>query len=132
MSYIKRDRRAAWYMLAPALLMIGVFIVLPFLMSVVLSFTDQRLVPNPNVPTSFIGWRNYVRLAEDGDFLNAFWRTATFTILVVPLQSVMGFTHQYQIADAKFISWHLFFTHCHFDGRCFRHLVFSLSTRGLL
>ncbi len=90
MSYIKRDRRAAWYMLAPALLMIGVFIVLPFLMSVILSFTDQRLVPNPNVPTSFIGWRNYVRLAEDGDFLNAFWRTATFTILVVPLQSVMG------------------------------------------
>ena len=90
MSYIKRDRRAAWYMLAPALLMIGVFIVLPFLMSVVLSFTDQRLVPNPNVPTSFIGWRNYVRLAEVGDFLNAFWRTATFTILVVPLQSVMG------------------------------------------
>jgi multiple sugar transport system permease protein len=90
MSMMKKDRRSAWLMLAPTLFMIGLFIVLPFLMSVVLSFTDQRLVPNPNVPTSFIGWRNYQRLAEDGDFLNAFWRTAYFTVLVVPLQSLMG------------------------------------------
>jgi multiple sugar transport system permease protein len=90
MSYMKRDQRSAWLMLAPALLMIGLFIVVPFLMSVVLSFTDQRLVPNPNVPTKFVGLRNYLRLAEMGEFLNAFWRTATFTILVVPLQCAMG------------------------------------------
>lgn len=90
MSYMKKDQRIAWALLAPALLLIAIFIVLPFLMSVVLSFTDQRLVPNPNVPTSFIGWRNYLRLAEDGEFLNAFFRTATFTILVVPLQCAMG------------------------------------------
>jgi multiple sugar transport system permease protein len=90
MSMMKKDRRAAWLMLAPALFLIGIFIVVPFLMSVVLSFTDQRLVPNPNVPTAFIGLRNYQRLAEDGDFLNAFWRTAYFTVLVVPIQSLMG------------------------------------------
>ena len=90
MSYMKKDQKIAWAMLSPALLLIAIFVVLPFLMSVVLSFTDQRLVPNPNVPTSFIGWRNYLRLFEDGDFLNAFIRTAYFTILVVPLQSAMG------------------------------------------
>lgn len=87
---MKRDQWQAWAFLAPAVVLIAIFIVLPFLMSVVLSFTDQRLVPNPNVPTKFIGWRNYVRLAEDGEFLNAFWRTATFAVLVVPLQSAMG------------------------------------------
>jgi multiple sugar transport system permease protein len=85
MSLMRRDQWTAWAMLAPALGMITLFILVPFLLSVILSFTDQRLVANANVPTEFIGFRNYVRLAEAGDFLNAFFRTATFTILVVPL-----------------------------------------------
>jgi multiple sugar transport system permease protein len=84
MSLMRRDQWTAWAMLAPALGMITLFILVPFLLSVILSFTDQRLVANANVPTEFIGFRNYVRLAEAGDFLNAFFRTATFTILVVP------------------------------------------------
>ena len=71
--------------------MISLFIIVPFLMSVVLSFTDQRLVSNANVPTEFIGLLNYQRLWEAGEFLNAFWRTGTFAILVVPLQCVFGF-----------------------------------------
>jgi multiple sugar transport system permease protein len=90
MAVRKQDRWSAWGMLAPALIMISIFILLPFLMSVLLSFTDQRLVPNANVPTRFVGGRNYLRLAEDGEFLNAFFRTATFTILVVPMQCVLG------------------------------------------
>jgi multiple sugar transport system permease protein len=90
MALAAKDQKSAWSMLAPALGLIALFIVLPFLMSVVLSFTDQRLVPNPNVPTKFVGARNYVRLAEQGDFLNAFFRTAYFCILVVPLQCLMG------------------------------------------
>jgi multiple sugar transport system permease protein len=84
------NNRTAWTMFAPALLMLCLFIVVPFFMSVYFSFTDQRLLANPNVPTEFIGMRNYVRLFEDGAFQNAFWRTATFAIMVVPLQSAMG------------------------------------------
>lgn len=90
MSYMKKEQRQAWIFLAPALALIVIFIVLPFAMSAVISFTDQRLVPNANVPTKFIGWRNYLRLFESGEFLNAFFRTATFVVLVVPLQSAMG------------------------------------------
>jgi multiple sugar transport system permease protein len=84
------DTKSAWTMLAPALIMVALFIVFPFFMSIYFSFTDQRLVPNLNVPTEFVGFRNYVRLFEDGAFQNAFFRTATFTILVVPLQCAMG------------------------------------------
>jgi multiple sugar transport system permease protein len=82
--------RTAWTMLLPAIGLVSLFIVLPFLMSVYFSFTDQRLLVNPNVPTEFIGMRNYLRLFEDGAFQNAFFRTATFTIMVVPLQCAMG------------------------------------------
>lgn len=90
MSNMKKDRWRAWAFLAPALGLIAIFIVLPFVLSAVLSFTDQRLVPNPNVPTKFVGWRNYVRLFESGEFVNAFFRTSLFVVLVVPLQSAMG------------------------------------------
>ncbi len=90
MALKSKDQKSAWAMLTPALALIALFILLPFLMSVVLSFTDQRLVPNANVPTKFVGARNYIRLAEQGAFLNAFFRTATFCILVVPLQCFFG------------------------------------------
>jgi multiple sugar transport system permease protein len=86
----RSDTGTAWTFLGPSLFLIAIFIVLPFSLSVLLSFTDQRLVPNPNIKTEFIGVRNYIRLFEGGDFQNAFWRTAYFTILVVPLQSAMG------------------------------------------
>jgi multiple sugar transport system permease protein len=86
----KSDAWNAWMMLGPALALIGLFIVVPFLLSVYFSFTDQRLVPNANVPTKLVGMRNYVRLFEAGEFQNAFWRTAYFSILVVPLQSALG------------------------------------------
>jgi multiple sugar transport system permease protein len=90
MALASKDQKTAWALLFPAFGMIALFIVLPFLMSVVLSFTDQRLVPNASVPTKFVGLRNYVRLAEAGEFLNAFFRTLTFAVLVVPLQCLFG------------------------------------------
>ena len=90
MSLKTRDKWTAWAMLAPGIGMITLFIIVPFVLSVILSFTDQRLVANANVPTEFIGFRNYVRLAEAGDFLNALWRTITFTVMVVPAQCALG------------------------------------------
>lgn len=79
-----------WAFLAPALGLIVLFIVVPFVLTAVFSFTDQRLVPNPNVPTEFIGWRNYLRIFENPDFLRTLFNTAYFTVLVVPLQCGMG------------------------------------------
>jgi multiple sugar transport system permease protein len=56
----RRDSRYAWTMGSPAFLGLFVFLVLPFLLAGVLSFTDQRLL-SPN-PTQFVGLRNYDRL----------------------------------------------------------------------
>ncbi|THF66759.1 sugar ABC transporter permease [Deinococcus sp. Arct2-2] len=44
----------------PALLLLTVFLVLPFFLAFTLSFTNQRLF-SPN-PTEFVGWRNFDRL----------------------------------------------------------------------
>jgi len=65
--------------------MLLIFLVAPFVMSVILSFTNQRLV-SP-LPTRFVGLRNYVRLFGDGGFWQALKNTLLFAAVVVPLQS---------------------------------------------
>jgi len=54
-----------WTFSAPALLLLIVFLLIPFLMAFGLAFTNQRLVPNPNLPTQFVGLRNFARLLHD-------------------------------------------------------------------
>lgn len=56
----RRESRTAWLMSAPALLGLFLFVVLPFLLAIAFSFTDQRLL-SPNA-TEFVGLRNYERL----------------------------------------------------------------------
>ncbi len=84
-----RDKEglSAWGIMAPALILILIFIVAPFILAVVLSFTDQRLVPNPRLATRFVGFLNYERILGDKNFLQAFWNTAVFAVIVTPVQS---------------------------------------------
>lgn len=56
----RQESRTALLMSAPALGGLLLFVVLPFLLAIVFSFTDQRLL-SPN-PTEFVGLRNYDRL----------------------------------------------------------------------
>lgn len=83
-------RFAGWGFVMVALALLGIFVVAPFLMSLGLSFTNQRLVQNPNVPVQFVGLRNYERLFTDDDFWNALGNTATFALVVVPVQSALS------------------------------------------
>ncbi len=57
---LTRQTAAGWFMAGPAFALIVMFLIIPFLMAVVMSFTNQRLV-SPN-PTDFVGTRNYERL----------------------------------------------------------------------
>lgn len=59
-SLMRRQRFYGWLMGSPAFLGLTLFIFVPFVMAIVLSFTDQRLL-SPN-PTEGVGLRNYDRL----------------------------------------------------------------------
>ena len=52
-----RARRAGLFMVAPAMLLMALFMILPFVLAFAMSFTNQRLV-SPN-PTQFVGFENY-------------------------------------------------------------------------
>lgn len=87
---IKQDTWLAWLFSAPALALLLVFLVTPFLMAIGLSFTDQRLIPNPRLPTEFIGLRNYQRLLADRTFWIAVGNCFLFVAVVVPVQTTLA------------------------------------------
>jgi len=76
-------------LIAPAAILLIVFLILPFFMAGYLSFTNERLVPRP-IPTRFVGFENYTRVLGDPDFWQAFRNTFYFALLVVPLQLSMS------------------------------------------
>lgn len=80
-----RGRGQELAMLLPALIFITALIVVPFLLSVWFSFTDQRLVPRP-VPTKIIGLTNYMRMFADPLFWQAIGNTVLFALIVTPVQ----------------------------------------------
>lgn len=78
--------RAPWLFVAPALVAIGLFFVLPALASLVLSFTDfdiYALADTDNL--RFIGAENYTRLLNNPLFWTAMGNTMWFVVLGVPL-----------------------------------------------
>jgi multiple sugar transport system permease protein len=60
------------------------------LMALVLAFTNQRLVPNLNLPTQFVGLRNFKRIYEDETFRRALINNVQFALIVVPAQAILG------------------------------------------
>ncbi len=72
-------------MILPALILLFVFLILPFAMSARLSFTNQRLVQGP-VATKFVGFRNFQRILTDAEFWQAFWNVIRFSLMVIPIQ----------------------------------------------
>ena len=84
------DTATAWLFCLPALLVLTTIIVVPFIFAIVISLTNMRLIPNPSVPTQFVGLRNYQRIFTDPVFYIALRNNAVFTALVVVLQGGMA------------------------------------------
>jgi multiple sugar transport system permease protein len=72
-------------MLAPACVLIGIFLLLPFLLSFRIALTNERLIPRP-VPAHFVGLDNFAQVLSDPLFWQALWNVTRFTIMVLPVQ----------------------------------------------
>lgn len=72
----------------PALLGLTLFILLPFLMALVLAFTNLRL--GSPLPTEFVGLKQFQRIFTDPAFLHALGNNLLFALVVVPLQTVVA------------------------------------------
>ena len=77
--------RAGRAFVAPAVVLLVVFFLVPVLLCFVLSFTNARLV-SPQGP-QFVGLDNFTRLLSDPLFWKSLRNTVYFGAVVVPLQS---------------------------------------------
>jgi multiple sugar transport system permease protein len=83
---IRKRTRAAWLFLAPAILLIFVFFVVPVGAGLLLSLTDFDIyaIGSPGV-ARFVGLDNYLRLMRDGTFWTAVGNTLKFVLIGGPL-----------------------------------------------
>lgn len=84
----KQNRIVGWLFTAPALLGLFAFVLLPFVLAVVLSFTNLRL--GSPLPTEFFGFAQYQRIFQDSAFLHALINNTLFALWVVPLQTALA------------------------------------------
>jgi multiple sugar transport system permease protein len=90
------ERAAGWLFVAPAVVILGLFMLLPILMALWVSFTRWNGQGSPftgDVP--FAGADNYTRLfTDDGltrqDFMTSIRNNAYYVFLVVPIQTVLA------------------------------------------
>jgi len=81
-----RFERAAWWFVAPALLVIGVFFFLPVFAALVMSLTDFDIYALADLRNlRFVGLSNYIALLQTPLFWQAFGNTLYFVVVGVPL-----------------------------------------------
>ena len=81
-----RRNRAAWWFVAPALGVIGVFFFLPVLAALALSITDFDIYALADLRNlRLVGLRNYVELLQRPLFWQALGNTLYFVVVGVPL-----------------------------------------------
>jgi multiple sugar transport system permease protein len=85
-SAVHSEHAAGWAFMAPAVILVGAFSVVPLVWSFLLSFKQSDLVS----PATWVGWQNYRRLAHDPVFFDSVRRTVIFTGLFVPITLVLA------------------------------------------
>lgn len=85
-----KEAVAGYLFMAPAILIVSVFLLLPIVFAVVLAFQKIQLLGE--ISFRFVGLKNFVRIIEDERVWIALKNTAQYAVIVVPLQTVLGLT----------------------------------------
>jgi trehalose/maltose transport system permease protein len=87
---LERQRRLAWYLIVPAVLVVFLVIGYPLIQVLVYSVLKYKL--DGVTPPSFVGFGNYVFILSDPDFWLAVQNTLIFSVFSVTLECVLGLT----------------------------------------
>jgi len=99
---IRSESLSGWTLVSPAAVLIGIFGLLPVVMSLVLSFQHSDLL-TPETP--WVGLDNYRKLADDPVFVEAIKHTIIYTALFVPGTMLVGlFVASAMNRSVRFIS----------------------------
>lgn len=85
----KREHKTltGWLFIAPAFICFLLFLLIPAIMAVVMSFTSY----NGFTAMKFIGIDNYTRLFQDTYFLQSLWNICLYVLMYVPSVVILSF-----------------------------------------
>ncbi len=81
-----REQRVAYWMIAPAGILLVLLVAYPFLASLYMSLTN-RTIGNPG---RFVGLRNFLDLLDDDIFRQTLWNSILYTVVAVAVKTVGG------------------------------------------
>lgn len=87
MAARSRDTRTAVIMLAPLLILLGIFVIWPLINAVQISFFTWSFYE----PAVFVGLQNYLNVLTDQEFADSVMRGLAFSAMVVPAQVTIAF-----------------------------------------
>lgn len=79
---------AGYMLMAPTILVLGTFVVLPIIYAVFLSLHKVQLLGG--IEYQFVGLRNFTRLVEDERVWISLWNTLQYVVIVVPSQTLLA------------------------------------------
>ena len=94
-----RQKRLAWFLVAPSVLVVLIIIAYPTIQVFVYSVMKYKL--DGVTPPSFVGLDNYSFVLTDPDWWSAVSNTLIFTVVSVILESVLGLAIA-MVANSKF------------------------------
>lgn len=87
------NKQAPYVFIAPTLLLLTLFSIVPILVALVISFTDMDLGGLANLDrVEFIGFENYAEVLKDPVFLKAILNTLFYVVIGVPLVILFSLT----------------------------------------
>lgn len=93
---IRREHINGWLFIAPALILLGIFLIYPIIWSLWMSFQTGR-----GMNFSFGGFANIQRLTQDTVFLRALGNTMIFLVVQVPIMIVLALLFAVALNDSK-------------------------------
>lgn len=93
---IRREHINGWLFIAPALILLGIFLIYPILWSLWMSFQTGR-----GMNFSFGGFANIQRLTQDPVFLRALSNTMIFLVVQVPIMIVLALLFAVALNDTR-------------------------------
>ena len=93
---IRREHINGWLFIAPALVLLGVFLIYPIIWSLWMSFQTGR-----GMNFSFGGLANIQRLIQDTVFLHALSNTLIFLVVQVPIMIILALLFAVALNDSK-------------------------------
>ena len=99
----KREKIVPWLYCLPGIIFMGVFIFIPILLSLVMSFFGILSV---GAPWEYVGFQNYAFAFRDNEFLYALLRTLGFGIFGLVTGMGMGILLSLMVANHKWLSFY--------------------------